>query len=349
MIVSVQKVMKHSEIKIKVGTTVVKSGELRVPSNTDCALEVWDTAYMPRGQAFGVFHDAARRSFMPWTNEIVGDRFFTARLETVRFEDGLIGRIQSTPTRAIRTQAHIDESEADCIYASLRLSGDAAITQGDAVVVARPGDLVIFDSDRPTIHTSLADSFSDAIALMIPRKTLAVENLGTDGPRLLQKYQILRPLSSCMDFMTQNFSNLSRDELNGLFDACVDILPTATGCHRVSRMSSSDLWSDNSFLREICGFVDEHLSSASLTARWIAANFDVSERYVHKLFSKRGTTCSHYVTRRRLERVHVDLLNPALRREPIALVAYRWGFKDLSTFNRAFRKLFGCSPRQLRI
>ena len=329
---------------------MAKSGETRafrsLNSSPDCAVEIWDTTYLPPAQAFGLFRDGVRRSFMPWETEVVNDRTFEARLESVRFDDGLIGRIRSTPTHGIRTKAHIAESEVECVYASLRLFGDAAIKQGDKFVVARPGDLVIFDSVRPTVHSSLGDSNSDAIALLIPRKALAVQTLGS--PCLLRKHQIMGPLSSCMDYITQNLSSLSRDELKGLFDACVDMLPVAAGCYKISQDSPPEFWSDRSLLRDIFGFVDEHLTSSELTAKSIATNFGISERYVHKLFSRRGITCSHYVARRRLERIRVDLLNPSLRREPIAHVAYRWGFNDLSTFNKAFRKLFGCSPRQLR-
>jgi AraC-like DNA-binding protein len=32
----------------------------------------------------------------------------------------------------------------------------------------------------------------------------------------------------------------------------------------------------------------------------------------------------------------------------IAELASRWGFKDLSTFNRAFKKHYGCTPSAYR-
>jgi AraC family transcriptional regulator, positive regulator of tynA and feaB len=330
-----------------------RADETRTPRreglNPDCAVQVWDTAYVPSAQAFGVYRDWVQSSFMPWSHEIDDHSTFSARVESVKFDNGLIGRIQSTPTRAIRTKTHIANSEVDCVYASLRLFGDASIKQGDDFVVSSTGDLVVFDSTRPTIHTSLGSSISDAITLLIPRVSLPAEGRTIGSPYLLRKPRILSPLSICMDFITHNLSFLSRDELNGLFDACVDMLPVATGCYSDSRISSSSNVSlGNSLLRDIYWFIDEHLSSSDLSARSIANSFDISERYVHKLFSQRGATCSYYVTRRRLERVRVDLLNSAARRKSIALVAFRWGFNDLSTFNRAFRKRFGCSPRQFR-
>jgi AraC-like DNA-binding protein len=30
------------------------------------------------------------------------------------------------------------------------------------------------------------------------------------------------------------------------------------------------------------------------------------------------------------------------------MVAFRWGFNELSSFNRAFKKKYGCTPSQFR-
>ncbi len=52
---------------------------------------------------------------------------------------------------------------------------------------------------------------------------------------------------------------------------------------------------------------------------------------------------------KRLDLVRQDLISDACRHQPIFALAYRWGFNDLSTFIRAFKKRFGCPPRQYRL
>jgi len=42
------------------------------------------------------------------------------------------------------------------------------------------------------------------------------------------------------------------------------------------------------------------------------------------------------------------LRNPHFRNDSVSEVAYRWGFNDLSHFNRAFRSRYGLPPRQWR-
>ena len=74
----------------------------------------------------------------------------------------------------------------------------------------------------------------------------------------------------------------------------------------------------------------------------------ISERYVHKLFERAGTTFACYVMERRLEGVARDLRDPAMAGRAIGDMAFDWGFADLSHFARRFKQRFGCTPRDWR-
>ncbi|MEV4998898.1 helix-turn-helix domain-containing protein [Streptomyces niveus] len=54
------------------------------------------------------------------------------------------------------------------------------------------------------------------------------------------------------------------------------------------------------------------------------------------------------IRRRRLERCHADLANPALRHRTIGETATRWGFRHPADFSRAFRGVYGASPSEVR-
>jgi AraC-like DNA-binding protein len=45
---------------------------------------------------------------------------------------------------------------------------------------------------------------------------------------------------------------------------------------------------------------------------------------------------------------HADLVSSASRALPIFAIVYKWGFNDLSTFNRAFKNKFGRPPSRVR-
>jgi len=51
---------------------------------------------------------------------------------------------------------------------------------------------------------------------------------------------------------------------------------------------------------------------------------------------------------RRLERCRLHLEDANTRNRPIYEIAHAHGFRDITAFNRLFRKAFGCSPRTLR-
>ena len=97
--------------------------------------------------------------------------------------------------------------------------------------------------------------------------------------------------------------------------------------------------------RDIINFIDEKISNQNLSPRLTAEHFGLSIRYVHKLLAHSGmTTFSSYITAERLEHIKSELVALSAHRVPISVLADQWGFADLSTFNRAFKDRFGCTP-----
>jgi AraC-like DNA-binding protein len=94
--------------------------------------------------------------------------------------------------------------------------------------------------------------------------------------------------------------------------------------------------------------IDRRLSDPTLGPAEIAAAVNISTRYLHKLFETEPRSVSLYVRNQRLERCRRELLDPQPADQPIATIAFRWGFGDLSGFNRAFKAAFGVTPRDMR-
>jgi AraC-like DNA-binding protein len=51
-----------------------------------------------------------------------------------------------------------------------------------------------------------------------------------------------------------------------------------------------------------------------------------------------------WIRRRRLERCRRDLLDPALRAQPVGVIAARWGLTEPAHFSRLFRAAYGVPP-----
>jgi AraC-like DNA-binding protein len=66
------------------------------------------------------------------------------------------------------------------------------------------------------------------------------------------------------------------------------------------------------------------------------------------LFEREGTTFSQYVMAQRLAGAHRMLGEAGCAGLTITAIAMEAGFSDLSHFNRAFRRVYGASPSEVR-
>jgi AraC-like DNA-binding protein len=80
------------------------------------------------------------------------------------------------------------------------------------------------------------------------------------------------------------------------------------------------------------------MADPALDATMVAARLGITVRYVHHLLEPTGRSFSEHLLDKRLARV-VELLREAgQRHRKIADIAFKVGFKDLSYFNRMFRR-----------
>jgi len=90
------------------------------------------------------------------------------------------------------------------------------------------------------------------------------------------------------------------------------------------------------------------LDDPDLGPRQIAEANDISLRRLYELFGDEEESVAGFVQTQRLERIRRELADPLMRGLPIATIALRRGFKDVSHFSRAFRRRYGVSPREWR-
>lgn len=91
----------------------------------------------------------------------------------------------------------------------------------------------------------------------------------------------------------------------------------------------------------------DNYSNPAVSASMLAGDFNVSVRYVHKVFSiaGRGVTFRDALQCERLDAALRMLRTAANSNTYMAQIAYRCGFSDAAYFGLVFRKAFGCTPR----
>jgi AraC family transcriptional activator of tynA and feaB len=112
----------------------------------------------------------------------------------------------------------------------------------------------------------------------------------------------------------------------------------------------SDAWpvsrhADKLFTR-IRGVIKNGFADPDFGPGEVAAEAGISLRYLQKLFTERGSTCSEFIYSLRLDHAARLLHRRASlgTGQPLSEIAYACGFRDYAHFARKFRRQFGYAP-----
>jgi len=310
-------------------------------------LNICDTEFYSTRDGFAAFREVVSKAFMPWLMEKKSESDFRARIVSFSGEFGSLCRTTMTPLAGLRNASELSKSPERCLYANYVISGKLVVEQNGLVTTAEKGDLIIYDSILPVKHLKLGEGPFEDLAFSISKDRLGMPDTIFSNIAV-PKTKIISPLASCFSFLSQNISSASPEELGAIGAACAALLPVAAGCSMDAEEREVSKISAGHYARELTQFIDAHISDIELSPGMAAENLGISVRYVHKQFAMDGTTFGNYVTAKRLELISHDLVSPMGRQQPIFALAFRWGFNDLSTFIRSFKKRFGCTPREYR-
>jgi AraC family transcriptional regulator, positive regulator of tynA and feaB len=243
-----------------------------------------------------------------------------------------------------RTHQDVRLDKRDHYKVVFQVAGQSTIYQNDQCVQLAVGDVALVDLARPM--TCVSDSGSvRRLSLNLPRRSL-VSHLGfepqggsyrrggTPAGRLL--YEVVL------------------DALNGGGSACppVDSYMQLAVYNLVGALfappDSASLSSGhaNKLFMRIRGLIKERFADPDFGPTEAASEAGISLRYLQKLFTQRGFTCTEFIYSLRLNQAARLLERRKLLSlsEPISEIAYACGFCDYTHFARKFRRRFGYSP-----
>jgi AraC family transcriptional regulator, positive regulator of tynA and feaB len=99
------------------------------------------------------------------------------------------------------------------------------------------------------------------------------------------------------------------------------------------------------FMR-VQALIKDHIADPDFGPPEAASEAGISLRYLQKLFTQRGLTCTDFIYSLRLNDAArlIDRRYLLNTKEPISAIAYACGFRDYTHFARKFRHRFGYSP-----
>lgn len=261
-----------------------------------------------------------------------------------------VATLHTATAQTIRRTSGLIRRQSDDVYrVVLALSGGQILSQDGRTNQLKPGELAIYDFDRPYDIRYQSGTPLRLIALTLRQEQLpfsrqtisrlTATGIGGETTALLRPVasRIINGLDQHSPAVANRFSNIIVDLL------AAAILERVEGQATVEPAARRDV-----MLFQAQDYIDRHLAEADLNPLRVAAALFVSPRYLHRRFTDTGTTVAGWIRSRRLERCRADLANPALHAQPVSAIGARWGLPDPAHFSRIFRATVGMSPSEYR-
>ena len=314
--------------------------DVQTPSS-QAQVDIWSTDSIRAQERFSYWRDAVCNAVFGISIEAPPDRF-TARIMARSSGPLRFAKSESTSYRIARSRQDIAKASADHYSIYLQLSGQTISVLNDETTVLNANDIAFYDGREPFhgLHSGCR-----AIAV-VPRAII-----DRRAPWLKQRRS--HKLDSSSPFV-----ELVRHHLLALNDNHTELTDTATSlltenlCNLVALATVADVppsrLQPELQIEAMLAACRQHIHEPELSPQFIADRVGISLRTLHSRFKQIGQTFGHWVLDHRLEACHSALRDPSQRALNISEIAYRWGFNDLSYFNRAFRTRFEMTPSDCR-
>ncbi|BCW20782.1 AraC family transcriptional regulator [Arthrobacter sp. NtRootA9] len=286
-------------------------------------------------------------SFVPLAAQTSDVEGFRGRLRSRVVDRMSIVEVTATSHEVHRTPALIARAHERYFKLNLQLEGTGLLIQDNREAVLHPGDLAIYDTNRP--YTLAFEEQTRIMVVMFPCDALA---LPTDYVGQLAAVRMAGDagLSGIVgQFIRQLAGNL--DVLNGpsgsrLATNALDLVSTML--HAEMDINPDRMKPQALLAVSVREYIEANLSDPGLSPASIAAAHFISTRHLHNLFHESGTTVAGFIRSQRLDGARRDLRDPLHAGLPVGAVAARWGFLDAAHFSRTFRDAFGVPPSDWR-
>jgi AraC-like DNA-binding protein len=307
----------------------------------------FSTDALPARDRLAIWHDVFGRQMVKVQFEADPDVPFF-RTATLCGMPGLsLAFSRSSACHTFRTRSLMADGVDDLIFTAI-LEGAASGSLGDREPLVTAGDGLLMPctevlrfSYSTTSRFITAKVTRKAIAAMVkdPEAALFLPIRRTDELKLLTSY-----VAGVEDGVM-----LTSPELRHAFATHVqDLIALAIGATRDSTQLARGRGLRAARLAAVKADIAQHLGAEEFTVAAAAARQHVTPRYIQRLFEEEGTTFSAYALHLRLVRTHRLLTDPRCAGWSIIAIAFEAGFNNVSHFNRAFRRLYGESPSDVR-
>lgn len=230
----------------------------------------------------------------------------------------------------------------DTVCLMIKSGGHMALRQGRQEVVPEVGDGVLLVY-RQTSQLRFQDATYLSVRVPLQALAMLVDVEAAAGRRILGDTAALVLLRHYVASLPERLADPVLGEL--VATHVYDLMALAIGATGEGREMARGRGVRAARLDSIKADLTR---DPTLAIQEIARRQGVTPRYVQVLLEEQGTTFSEFVTERRLDAARAMLRSPRFKSWSIAGIAFEAGFRDLSHFNRRFRRRFGVTPSDFR-
>lgn len=307
-----------------------------------------DTAALPHQDRAEAFYAAMMSASVPSRVEHeVPDGEVYARMDFWQLGAPDLFRSEGSGIRLVRTPKHVKIGAPERLALAVQVIGSGMFSQADVQQRVGTGELMLVDLTTPYDFAWRGVGASQAFQIDYADLGLSVETVRTAAQRL--------PSSPLYELVLHHLTVLPAvsDALQGT-DAATMLGEATTRLVRALLTSAAEdtrydvpAMTDVLFTR-ITWYARRHLADPELSPARVAAEHNISLRYLYKLFARHHLSFEQWLIAERLAGARRQLASPADRHRPIASIAAQWGFLDPGHFARRFRLAHGMTPQEWR-
>lgn len=313
------------------------------------AEEIWTTDSVPEPERGDYWRTALRHLYPDLTTaEPVDGEAVHGRLVVRSFADGRASECQHSAARLIGAGRDPAGDGWDGYNLTLQIYGVGRVSQAGRTFHRRFGEMTLTDAALPFEEVGLDDPHVQVWSLPrhILEPMLVAPGLSI-GQGIGSRHGTGALLLSLLQTTWRECGGLARPMQHRIQDSICRLVALAFGPVSAARTSGRN-GARPASLPEACAYIESRLQDPRLNVDEVAEWLHLSRRKLEMLFAETGIGVAGWIGRRRVEECRKMLADPAWRHLSITEVAFTWGFRDLSTFNRRFRAQFDMAPREVR-
>ena len=297
--------------------------------------------------SFDHWRHLVAESFVPLAAETDYPETFRGQLRSRVLDRLCIVEVSASGHSVHRTPALVAQPGQRYFKLNLQLEGTGLLIQDNREAVLRPGDLAVYDTNRP--YTLAFEEQSRVMVVMFPHDSLSLPSdyVGQlSAVRLAGGNGLTGIVGPFIAQLAENLDAISGPSGSRLAANALDLVSTML--HSELDMARDSMKPQMLLATSVREYIEANLADPQLSPASIAAAHFISTRHLHNIFHESGATVASWIRSQRLERIRRDLRDPLHNGAPVGAVAAQWGFLDAAHFSRSFRDAFGESPSEWR-